>query len=603
MTAKQLTEKYLDFFKKHDHSIIDSYSIVSPDPSALFTTAGMQPLVPYLTGEKEHPEGSRLADVQKCLRTGDLEEIGDNTHHTFFQMLGNWSLGDYFKKEAIEMSFEFLTSDEYLGLDLDDLAITVYAGDQQLPKDEEAYDIWKELGVPEDRIAYVGEDNFWSAGEVGPCGPSTEMFYWSGEGDAPKKFDPEDETWVEIWNDVFMAYNKKEDGSVEELKQKNVDTGMGLERVVAKLNGKESAYETDMFMPIIKKLEELSGKEYTKNEQVKHSMRIIADHIRASVFILGDEEKITPSNKEHGYVLRRLLRRSMNHGRKLDIEEDFLKELSEVVIDVYSDTYPELKERKLRVFNEVEKEEEKFSRTLDRGYEEFENIVSDKQEGDLISGKEAFDLYQSYGFPLDMTVELAQERGYEVDKEGFEEAKEEHKRKSRQGSKKKFKGGLADRSDMSVKYHTATHLLHAALREVLGDHAEQKGSHINEERLRFDFAHDSAMTDEEIEQVEELVNAAIEKDYDVVIEEMHADEAKEKGAIGLFPEKYKENVKVYSIGDPDAEWVADPQADCFSREFCGGPHVDHTGELDGTFKIIKEKSNGAGIRRVKAVLE
>jgi alanyl-tRNA synthetase len=602
MTSKKLTQKFLQFFNEHNHEIIDSYSIVSPDDSALFTTAGMQPLVPYLMG-KDHPKGDRLADVQKCLRTGDLDEIGDDTHHTFFQMLGNWSLGDYFKREAIEMSYEFLTSEEWLNLDQEKLAISVYAGDDKIPEDSEAAEIWKQQGISDERIAFVGEDNFWSAGEVGPCGPSTEMFYWSGGGEAPEEFDPENETWVEIWNDVFMAYNRKEDGSIEELDQKNVDTGMGLERVVAKLNDKQSAYETDMFMPIISRLEELSGKEYKQSQEVTESMRIIADHIRASVFVLSDEEKITPSNKEHGYVLRRLLRRSMNHGKQLGIEESFLNDLAEIVIDIYGETYNELKEKKQRVFNEIEKEEEKFSKALDRGYKKFAEVVSDKSQGEEITGQEAFDLYQSFGFPLSMTKEMAEKEGYKVDEEGFEEAKQEHKEKSRQGSDKKFKGGLADQSDMSVKYHTATHLLHAALREVLGDHAKQEGSHINSDRLRFDFAHDSAMTDEEIEEVEDLVNTAIENNYEVNIEQMPAEEGRKKGAIGLFPEKYKDNATVYSIGDTDADWKADPDADCFSREFCGGPHVDRTGELNGKFNIIKEKSNGAGIRRVKAILE
>jgi len=602
MTAKQLTKKFLQFFKEQDHKIIDSYSIVSPDESALFTTAGMQPLVPYLMG-KDHPEGDRLADVQKCLRTGDLEEIGDDTHHTFFQMLGNWSLGDYFKKETIEMSYEFLTSEEWLDLDQRKLAVSVYVGKGDIPKDTKAAQIWKEQGIPEERIAFVGEDNFWSAGETGPCGPSTEMFYWSGDKEAPHKFDPENETWVEIWNDVFMAYNRKQDASIEELEQKNVDTGMGLERVVAKLNDKQSAYETNMFMPIIKKIEEISGQDYQNNEDIKKSMRIIADHIRASVFILSDEEKITPSNKEHGYVLRRLLRRSMNHGKQLGIEASFLNDLAEIVVNIYGDTYNELKEKKQRVFNEIEQEEEKFSKALDRGYKEFKEVISDKEKGSKITGKEAFDLYQSFGFPLSMTVEMAEKKGYKVDEEGFEQAKQNHKEKSRQGSDKKFKGGLADHSEMSVKYHTATHLLHAALQDVLGEHAKQKGSHINSDRLRFDFAHDEPMTEEEIKEVEDLVNAAIDRDYEVNIEQMPAEEGREKGAIGLFPEKYKDNAKVYSIGDTEAEWKADPDADCFSREFCGGPHVDHTGELDGTFKIIKEKSNGAGIRRVKAVLE
>ncbi len=603
MTAKDLIQKYLTFFESKGHAIVPSASLIPEnDPSVLFTTAGMQPLVPYLMGEP-HPEGTRITDVQKCLRTGDLTNIGDDTHHTFFQMLGNWSLGDYFKEEAIEWSFEFLTSPEYLNIPLEKLAFTVYEGDDSVPRDEEAFNLWKSHGVSEKRIAYFGKDNFWSAGETGPCGPSTEMFYWSSEEPVPDVFDPHDETWVEIWNDVFMAYNKPTPDTIEPLAKKNVDTGMGLERVVAVLNHQPSAYETDLFQPIIRKIQDLSGTTYGDTDAITKSMRIIADHIRASVFIIGDEHGVVPSNKDQGYVLRRLLRRSVNHGRKLGITENFLQPLARIVIQEYSDVYGELKENEDMILSEVQKEEEKFRNTLEQGMKKFEELIDEfTQEEKIISGKDAFDLHQSFGFPIDMTIELAQEHGYTVDEGGFAKEEKAHQEKSRAGAEQKFKGGLADHSEMSVKYHTATHLLHAALQEVLGPHAMQKGSNINDTRLRFDFTHPEKMTDEQKKQVEDLVNAAIERDYPVSWEEMTVEEAKAKGAIGLFDDKYGDQVKVYTIGDSIAMPHADASAETFSRELCGGPHVDRTGQL-GHFRIKKEESSSAGVRRIKAVLE
>lgn len=597
MTAKQLLQKYLEFFESKGHTIVPSASLIPEnDPSVLFTTAGMQPMVPYLLGES-HPGGKRIADVQKCLRTGDLEIVGDNTHHTFFQMLGNWSLGDYFKEDAIKWSFEFLTSPEWLGIPLDKLAFTVYQGGNGLEKDEEAFELWKSLGVPEARIAYWGEDNFWSAGETGPCGPSTEMFYWSGDDAAPEIFDPADDTWVEIWNDVFMAYNKKADGSIEPLAQKNVDTGMGLERTAAVLAGKKSAYETDLFMPVIDRIVELSGQEYEAN---KKAMRTIADHLRSAVFVIGDPNGVAPSNKDQGYVLRRLIRRAINAGRTLAIK-NFLPELATIIIDIYQDPYTELAENKEKILAELETEETKFGRTIDQGMKKFEAVL-DSLDGKTISGTDAFDLYQSFGFPIEMTVELAREQGVAVDMEGFKAEQAAHSNKSKQGAEEKFKGGLADHSEMSVKYHTATHLLHAALQKVLGPHAMQKGSNITTERLRFDFTHPDKMTDEEKKSVEDLVNAAVERDYPVTYQELPLEEAKTKGAIGLFDDNYGDLVKVYSVGDPDAMPIADPTAACFSREFCGGPHVERTGLL-GHFRIAKEESSSAGVRRIKAVLE
>jgi alanyl-tRNA synthetase len=587
MTAKELREKYLEFFKERGHAVLPSASLIPEnDPTVLFTTAGMHPLVPYLLGEI-HPSGTRLTDIQKCLRMVDFDNIGDNTHNTFFQMLGNWSLGDYFKEEAIAWSFEFLTSKEWLGLPLEKLAFTVYGGDKLIPKDDESFNLWKSHGVSEKRIAYWGADNFWSAGETGPCGPSTEMFYWSGDEEAPEVFDPSDEKWVEIWNDVFMGYNRPEPGKIELLMKKNVDTGMGMERTLAVLNGVKSNYETDLFLPLIKKISEISNRQYEENRK---NYRIIADHIRAATFILGDEHGVVPSNKDQGYVLRRLIRRVINAGRKLGIEHLFTGALATIVVAEYGETYPELRENEEKIITELNREEEKFKKTIKDGLKKFDEIVGEiKGERSEISGKQAFDLYQSFGLPIDMVVELAEEKGLTVDAQGFEAELKQHQSMSRTGSEQKFKGGLADTSEISVKYHTATHLLHAALQRVLGSHVLQRGSNITAERLRFDFSHPQKVTPEEIKKVEDMVNNEISKKTPVKMEEMTVDEAKASGATGVFEHKYGDKVKVYAIGD-------------FSKEICGGPHVDNTGEL-GIFKIIKEEASSAGIRRIKAVLE
>ncbi|MBT4539542.1 alanine--tRNA ligase [Candidatus Woesearchaeota archaeon] len=579
MQAKELKQKYLEFFKSKGHAIIPSASLIPVnDPTVLFNTAGMQPLAPYLTGEK-HPQGKRLADVQKCLRTVDFENIGDDTHHTFFEMLGNWSLGDYFKEDAIKWSFEFLTSKEWLGLPLSKLAFTVYKGEGDVPKDSESASIWESLGVSKDRIAFLGSDNFWIAGEAGPCGPSSEMFYWTGDSDAPVKFDEEDERWVEIWNDVFMAYNKSEDGSITKLKQQNVDTGMGLERTAAVLLGKKSAYETDLFQPIIKKIVSLSGKDYEDN---KKAMRIIADHLRAATFVLA--EGLEPSNTDRGYILRRLIRRAIRFGKQLGITTEFTSLIAEVVVSEYCEGYPELKENKNKIISELQKEEKKFEITLEKGLREFEKMAT---KGNL-SGEDAFLLFQSYGFPLEMTEELADERKVKVDAEQFFAAYERHQKLSRTATEGKFKGGLADLSDESVKLHTATHLLNEALRKVVSSDIKQRGSNITPERLRFDFTFDRKLTDEEKKAVEDEVNKVINADLKVVRKEMLQEEAAKLGAQAEFGKKYPDTVSVYLVGD-------------YSIELCGGPHVNSTKEI-GHFKIVKEQSSSAGVRRIKAVI-
>ena len=582
MQAKQLIKKYLSFFHSKGHVIIPSASLIpANDPSVLFNTAGMQPLVPYLSGQP-HPLGKRIVNVQKCLRTVDFENIGDNTHHTFFQMLGNWSLGDYFKKEAILWSFEFLTDKKQLHLPLNYLAITVYQGDKDVPKDEESAQVWRTVGIPDERIAYLGKDNFWIAGESGPCGPSSEMFYWTGTEEPPKRFDPLDNRWVEIWNDVFMTYFKDKNGKITPLKQKNVDTGMGLERTLAVLTGKESAYETDLFQPIIKKIEELSGHKYSSAQK---EMRIIADHIRAAVFILGDDNTVVPSNVDRGYILRRLIRRAIRYGKLIGIQKPFTVEIAHVIVNEYVDLYPELKENKERIFSELKKEEEKFSQTLDNGMKEFEKISA---QGN-ISGKDAFLLFQSYGFPLEMTQELADEKKIKVDAQGFQQEFTKHQELSRVGAEQKFKGGLADNSPRVIKMHTATHLLNEALRKVLSKDIHQRGSNITPERLRFDFNFDRKLTPEEVKKVEDEVNKVITKDLKVIRKEMPYDEAVKLGAEAEFGVKYPEKVSVYFVGD-------------YSKEFCGGPHVAHTKEI-GHFKILKEESCAAGVRRIKAVVE
>lgn len=581
MNANVLRDKYLEFFQSKGHVIIPSASLVpKDDPSVLFNTAGMQPLVPYLSGQP-HPLGKRLVNIQKCLRTVDFENIGDNTHHTFFQMLGNWSLGDYFKKEAITWSFEFLTEKKWLNIPLKQLAFTVYEGDKTVPRDTESYELWKSLGVPAERIAFLGKDNFWIAGESGPCGPSTEMFYWTGDGEAPKRFDPHDNRWVEIWNDVFMQFNKVKDGTITPLKQKNVDTGMGFERTLAVLSGKKSAYETDLFQPVIKKIEQLSGKKYKDHQR---EMRIVADHVRAATFILGDGNAVTPSNVDRGYVLRRLIRRAVRYARLIGMQES-LKVLAEIVVKDYGGYYTELRQNKERVFAELQKEEQKFAQTLEKGLKEFEKMAA---QGD-ISGKEAFLLFQSYGFPLEMTEELADEKKIKVNTEEFLAEFQKHQELSRKGAEQKFKGGLADISAETVRLHTATHLLNEALRKVIDPKIKQRGSNITPERLRFDFSFDRKLTPEEIKKVEDEVNRVIKKQLPVVCKEMTKEQAVKIGAEMEFGQKYPDKVTVYFVGD-------------YSKEFCGGPHVKNTKEV-GKFKIVKEEACSAGVRRIKAVVE
>ncbi len=578
ITSKELRQKFLKFFEKNGHKIIPSAPLIPEnDPTVLFTTAGMHPLVPYLLGQK-HPEGNRLVNCQKCIRTGDIDEVGDDTHCTFFEMLGNWSLGDYGKEESIKMSFEFLTKE--LKIPVERLAVSVFVGDDDAPFDRDAFEIWKNLGIPEKRIAKLGKnDNWWGpAGNTGPCGPDTEIFYWKlNDTPASEVFDAEDKNWVEIWNNVFMEYIKTEDGKFVEAKQKNIDTGMGLERTLIALNNVENVYKTDLFLPIIKKIEELSGKKYQED---KKSYRIIADHIRAGVFLLA--EGITPSNLGQGYILRRLIRRAVRFGKKQEIlEKNWTKKIAESVIDIYKDVYHELQKNKKFIFEELDKEEEKFELTLEKGEKEF------------INGKKAFDLYQSYGFPIEMTLELAKEKGIKVDVEEFEKEFKKHQELSRTASAGMFKGGLADNSEKTTKLHTAAHLMLAGLRKVLGNDVFQKGSNITAERLRFDFSHKEKLSPQEINDVENFVNGIIKKDLPVLSEEMTLEKAKELNAMGVFDSKYGEKVKVYTIKD---------DSEVFSREICGGPHVERTGIL-GNFKILKEESSSSGVRRIKAILE
>ena len=590
MTAKELREKYIAFFISKGHARINSAPLVPEnDPTVLFTTAGMHPLVPFLLGER-HPLGKRLVNYQKCVRTGDIEEVGDPVHLTFFEMLGNWSLGDYFKQEAIAFSFEFLTSPEWLGLPVESLAVTVFQGDDDAPFDKEAYDKWSSLGFPDAKIAKCPKkDNWWGpAGQTGPCGPDTEMFYWTGDGNAPEMFDPDDKRWVEIWNDVFMQYNKTENG-YEPLEQRNVDTGMGVERVTAILQGRSSCYDTELFKPILNKLDEIRGINTPSDERCREE-RIIADHSRTAVFMLADG--VVPGNVDQNYVLRRIIRSAIQKGQRLGITKSFLPKLAEVVVFIYSDVYPALPKNSDQILDEIEREETQFARTLDNGVREFEKLVAKVPEHiqrKLISGKNAFKLYDTYGLPIEITEELAVEKGFEVDKEGYDKAFKKHQELSRKGAERKFKGGLADDSEKTAALHTATHLLHQALREVLGDHVAQKGSNITAERLRFDFSHSDKLTPEQLAEVERKVNEIIDADLPVICEEATVEEAKNSGAIGLFVDKYGERVKVYSIGD-------------FSKEICGGPHAARTGAL-GRFKIRKEESSSRGVRRVKAVLE
>jgi len=601
MTADELRSKYINFFVSKGHAQIQGKSLLPEnDPTVLFTTAGMHPLVPYLLGQ-EHPAGKRLVDFQKCIRTGDIDSVGDPSHLTFFEMLGNWSLGDYFKEEAIKMSFEFLTSPQWLNIPIEKLGVTVFMGEGEVPKDDESAAIWKKMGIPENRIAYLPrEDNWWGpAGTTGPCGPDTEMFYYMGDAPCGPDCKPgcSCKKWLEIWNDVFMQYNKNAGGAYEPLVRKCVDTGMGIERTVTVLNGKASVYDTVIFEPIITAIEKASGCKYSSgaNIDIDRSIRIIADHVRSATFILGDPKAVSPSNVGAGYVLRRLIRRAVRHGRKLTSSGISLCNIAEVVIEQFKGPYPELEENRTFIKNELNKEEEKFMETLQKGEHEFEKILPNllKDPRKIMSGRLAFKLYDTYGFPIELTEELASENGMTVNRDEFDEAFKKHQELSRSQSGQAFKGGLGDQGEMAVKYHTATHLLHKALRSILGDHVAQKGSNITAERLRFDFAHDAPMTAEEIKKAEDIVNEQIKKDLSVFMETMALDEAKAQGAIALFGEKYESQVKVYTIGNSVSEY--------FSKEVCGGPHVEKIGLL-GTFKIQKEQSSSAGVRRIRAVL-
>ncbi len=590
ITAQELRTKYLEFFKSKGHTIIPSASLVpSNDASVLFTTAGMHPLVPYLLGQ-QHPGGKRVTNVQKCIRTGDIDEVGDNIHLTFFEMLGNWSFGDYFKKEAIAWSFEFLTSPQWLGIPLKRLAITCFAGDNDAPKDEDSAEIWKSLGISESRISFLSkEKNWWIAGMTGPCGPDTEMHYWIDDGHPiPEKYDVNEPRWVEIWNDVFMQFEQHEDNSLTPLPKPNVDTGMGLERVLTVLNGRQSIYDTELFKPMWEVL--ALDQEILSNEEVKKA-RIILDHVRAAVFIVSDG--VEPSNKDRGYVLRRLLRRAMVMGKLLNLKLHWLKALIGQVVAVYAPAYPELVAGSEKIFSVIEAEQAKFERTLEKGLKEFGNKY--QAGGNNLSSTDAFDLYQTYGFPWELTQELAEQSGQKINRDEFEAEFKKHQELSRTASAGQFKGGLASHSEKIVRLHTATHLMNAALRQVLGEGVWQKGSNITEERTRFDFTHSQKMTDEEKRRVEELVNGWIARDLSVKKEILPLEEARKLNAIGVFGEKYADTVSVYTVFDPHSGEVV-------SREFCGGPHVENTGTI-GKFKIQKEEASSAGVRRIKAIIE
>lgn len=589
MKAIEIRNKYLDFFKRHGHAVIPSAPLIPEnDPSVLFTTAGMQPLVPYLLGEK-HPEGTRLTDFQKCLRTNDIDEVGDNRHLTYFEMLGNWSLGDYFKEESIAMSFEFLTKE--LGIPVEKLSVTCFAGDEDCQRDEVTASCWRKAGIPEDRIYYFGkDDNWWIAGEEGPCGPDTEMFYDTGKPKCSENCNPSCGCgkYVEIWNNVFMEFFKTKDGKYTKLKQHNVDTGLGLERMTMLLQGKETPFDTELFKPVMDKLQELAG----ENDSIE-SRRIVAEHLRASMMIIQDGG--LPSNVDRGYILRRLIRRMVRHLRKLQINLNELGKLIDLNIDTLKEMYPELHQNSNKIKSVIIEEKDKFEKTLERGEREFNKIVNRmKNDGkDTISGQDLFTLYETYGFPPEVTQDLAREAGLKVDTTEFDKLFKEHQEKSRMGSEQKFKGGLAGTGEQEVRYHTATHLLNAALKVILGKDVHQKGSNITPERMRFDFSCDHKLTDDEKKKVEDLVNEWIAQGLDVKCEEMKKDDAIKSGAECMFIEKYPDIVTVYSIGN-DKETV--------SKELCGGPHVKNTSEL-GHFKIKKEEASSAGVRRIKAILE
>ncbi len=593
--SDELRSKFLKFFASKQHAVISGASLIPEnDPSVLFTTAGMHPLVPYLLGQ-EHPEGTRLTDVQKCVRTGDIDEVGDASHLTFFEMLGNWSLGDYFKKEAISWSWEFLTSPQWLGLDPEKLFFTVFEGDEDSPRDEEAASYWIANGAKEDHIFYLPkEHNWWWAGATGPCGPDTEMFIDTGKPACSENCSPACSCgkYLEIWNDVFMQYNRTADGKLETLKKKNVDTGMGLERTIGVLQGVRSVYDTDLFAASLAKIAALSGKNYGDDEKTTKAFRVIADHIRTSTFILGDAKAVTPSNVDQGYVLRRLIRRAIRFANGLEMPQNSIAEIAKVYIEQYKDVYPELAEHSAFIIEQLNLEEERFSRTLKQGIKEFEKVAQKlaNSGATVIDGQTTFHLYDTFGFPPEITAEMANEKGYTVDMPGFEECFKEHQKKSSQGADQRFKGGLAEQTEETARLHTATHLLHSALRKVLNDpDVAQKGSNITSERLRFDFTFGRKVTPEELAEVQKLVNEAIEADAEIVCEQMSLEDAKNSGAIGLFENKYGAMVKVYTMGE-------------FSKEICGGPHASRTGEL-GKFRIVKEESSSAGVRRIKAVLE
>ena len=589
MKAIEIRNKYLDFFKRHGHAVIPSAPLIPEnDPSVLFTTAGMQPLVPYLLGEK-HPEGTRLTDFQKCLRTNDIDEVGDNRHLTYFEMLGNWSLGDYFKEESIAMSFEFLTKE--LGIPVEKLSVTCFAGDEDCQRDEVTASCWRKAGISEDRIYYFGkDDNWWIAGEEGPCGPDTEMFYDTGKPKCSENCNPSCGCgkYVEIWNNVFMEFFKTKDGKYTKLKQHNVDTGLGLERMTMLLQGKETPFDTELFKPVMDKLQELAG----ENDSIE-SRRIVSEHLRSSMMIIQDGG--LPSNVDRGYILRRLIRRMVRHLRKLQINLNELGELIDLNIDTLKEMYPELHQNSNKIKSVIIEEKDKFEKTLERGEREFNKIVNRmKNDGkDTISGQDLFTLYETYGFPPEVTQDLAREAGLKVDTTEFDKLFKEHQEKSRMGSEQKFKGGLAGTGEQEVRYHTATHLLNAALKVILGKDVHQKGSNITPERMRFDFSCDHKLTDDEKKKVEDLVNEWIAQGLDVKCEEMKKDDAIKSGAECMFIEKYPDIVTVYSIGN-DKETV--------SKELCGGPHVKNTSEL-GHFKIKKEEASSAGVRRIKAILE
>ncbi len=594
LTSESLRSLYLNFFASKGHAIIPSASLIPEnDPTVLFTTAGMHPLVPYLLGEK-HPAGNRLTDVQKCVRTGDIDEVGDSSHLTFFEMLGNWSLGDYFKHEMIGWSYEFLTSPDYLGIPVEDIAVTCFAGDADCPRDEESANRWKECGILPQNIYFLPKSgNWWGpAGTTGPCGPDTEMHIIRNHAEADKlnseQFDDAPKgTFLEIWNDVFMQYNKNAEGKFEPLAQRNVDTGMGLERTLCILNGKQSVYETDIFANAIAVIEQVTGKKYDQDEQTMRAFRVILDHVRTATFMLGDVRGIVPSNTDQGYILRRIIRRAVRFGRNIGLPQGALNQVSKTFIAKYQDVYPEIANNAAKIEEELNKEEDKFLKTLQQGLKEFEKRAA-SLNGAQIDGETAFHLYDTYGFPVEITCEMARERGLTVDEEGYQKAYAEHQAKSRAGSEQKFACGLADHKEETTYLHTATHLLQAALKKVCSPDIQQKGSNITEERLRFDFNFARKLTPEEVAQVENMINDIIAQDIPVVMQEMTVEEAKEKGFVGLFDSKYGERVKTYSIGE-------------FSKEICGGPHAESTGLL-GKFKIAKQENVSAGVKRIKAIL-